>query len=127
MKTLALTAAALVALSAPVFAQSQLEQDLSVQPGAYSLNQLIELKAAAEKDGVNGWVRFDTAAPATNVSMSTSGYADARVARIVAAHAKASDNGYTSVVGYRDNGPANEKIANARVAEIAAELAANAD
>ncbi|MBL3572419.1 hypothetical protein JMK10_06695 [Rhodovulum sulfidophilum] len=124
MKTLALTAAAFVALSAPVFAQTQLEQDLGVQPGSYSASQLIELKAAAEKDGPLSRVWFS---PASSTTMSTSGYANARVAKIVASLAAESDNGYVAAHGHRDNGPAAQTITDPRVAAIAAYNAANAD
>ncbi|WP_414897869.1 hypothetical protein [Rhodovulum sp. YEN HP10] len=124
MKTLALTAAAFVALSTPVFAQSQLEQDLGVEAGVYSASQLIQIKAAAEKDGPLAQVWFS---PADSTTMSSSGYADARVAKVVASLAAESDNGYVAAHGHRDNGLAPQTISNPRVAAIAAYNAANAD
>ncbi len=50
MKRIALFAAAL-AISTPVFAQTQLEASVGAAPGQYTLGQLVELKAKKTNSG----------------------------------------------------------------------------
>ena len=57
MKTIILSAA-LAAFAAPSFASDQLAHSLGVEPGVYTLSQLIELKDAAERTGIEGDVYF---------------------------------------------------------------------
>ncbi|MEM8632003.1 MAG: hypothetical protein AAGF74_12255 [Pseudomonadota bacterium] len=54
MKRIALTAAAALLVAAPAFAQSQLERSLGVEPGVYSLAELVELKDKSTFEGNDG-------------------------------------------------------------------------
>lgn len=73
MKTFAIATALTVSLAAPAFANDQLAQSLGVEPGAYTLSQLIELRSATE-DG--DWTRVNYIkdnAGADMASVSTKG------------------------------------------------------
>ena len=58
MKTIILSAALAAFVAAPSFANDQLARSLGVEPGVYTLSQLIELKDAAEQTGNEGSVFF---------------------------------------------------------------------
>ncbi len=58
MKKFALTALVALAVSAPAFAQTQLERSVGAAPGQYSLSQLIRLKTAQTESGNEARVYF---------------------------------------------------------------------
>ena len=58
MKTIILSAALALTAAAPSFANDQLARSLGVEPGVYTLSQLIEIKDAAEQTGNEGAVFF---------------------------------------------------------------------
>ena len=51
MKTLIITSIVALGFAAPVMAQSQLEQSVGAQAGEFTLNQLAQLKKAANESG----------------------------------------------------------------------------
>ena len=50
MKRIVLTSAIILGLSAPAFAQSQLERSLNLEAGAYTLSQQVQILAARQSD-----------------------------------------------------------------------------
>lgn len=71
MKTIALTTALIAAISAPAFAGSQLEKQLGVEHGVYTVGQLIELSTADAETGNEGRVYFGNDSGITLSSQST--------------------------------------------------------
>ncbi len=58
MKTLALTTALALAVSAPAIAQTQLERSVGAAPGQYTTAQLLQLRVAQENSGNEARVYF---------------------------------------------------------------------
>lgn len=58
MKTFAIAAIIAAGVAAPTFAQSQLEQSVGADAGAYTLSQLVQLKGAATEDSANERAAF---------------------------------------------------------------------
>ncbi len=58
MKTLALTTALALAVSAPAIAQTQLERSVGAAPGQYTTAQLFQLRVAQENSGNEARVYF---------------------------------------------------------------------
>lgn len=125
MKKLALTTALILGVSAPAFAQSQLEKDLGVAPGVYSAAQIVALKSAAEQTGNDATVYFGDKSVAV---MSSSNIANARAHSIAQSIAKASDDGnerlFAANVG---KSPVGHGAINATAAAIFADIAAASD
>ena len=58
MKRIVMTTALTLSLTAPAFAQSQLERSLNVEPGKYTTAQLVELTFAESETGSDARVYF---------------------------------------------------------------------
>ncbi|TCO72921.1 hypothetical protein [Rhodovulum euryhalinum] len=124
MKRLALTTALILSAAAPALAQSQLERQLGVPAGAYTLPQLVELKSAAEQTGNDAAVRL-TKAP--EMTASSSNTVNERAAGIIRAQALASDDGNTRLFADNLGNAVGGPIVNDRARAIITELTAAGD
>ncbi|MHC0053317.1 hypothetical protein [Actibacterium sp. D379-3] len=125
MKTFILTSAIALGLSAPAFADTQLERLLGVEPGVYTATQLVALASAADQTGNDARVYFGD--PAESVARSGSLYANASVRATFAELAAASDDGNDRLnAGATDRGitfAGGRSGVNKEVIDIANELA----
>ncbi len=90
MKTIVIASALIAAVSAPAFAQSQLERNLGVEAGAYTATQLVALKTAADQDGEGRTVFFGAD---NGVNISSANVTNPRAAAILESIRLAGDEG----------------------------------
>lgn len=121
MKRLALTTALILSTAAPALAQSQLERQLGVPAGDYTLAQLVELKFAAEQTGNAALVNFGSAA---DVTVSTANPVNARARDIVRQKALSSDDGNDRLFADNKGTTVSGDIVNERARQIIADLTA---
>ncbi|MGC9418949.1 MAG: hypothetical protein ACP5EN_08235 [Rhodovulum sp.] len=81
-------AAALVSMTAPVLAQSQLERSLGVEAGRYTTHELARIKGVEGQDNGERHVHFGAT---SGTRVSTSNAINARAAEIIDAMTAAAD------------------------------------
>ncbi|MGC9420421.1 MAG: hypothetical protein ACP5EN_15770 [Rhodovulum sp.] len=124
MKRLAITTALILSAAAPAMAQSQLERQLGVPAGEYTLAQLVELKSAAEQTGTDGFVYFKGA---SDMTMSTAGPVNERARDLVRAQALTSDDGNTRLFANNFGTVVSGEISNPRARAIIEDMAQSED
>ncbi|TCP41685.1 hypothetical protein [Rhodovulum marinum] len=120
MKRLAITTALILSAAAPAMAQSQLERQLGVPAGEYTLSQLVQLKSAAEQTGNDGAVHFKAA---SDMTMSTAGPVNQRARDLIRAQALTSDDGNTRLFADNVGTVVSGEIANPRARAIIEDMA----